>query len=145
MQSENSFDDIFPDGNWIINVLLGQSQANIGGVILPFLRLFWFPDTETKSPGDTHSGFGKEVGRGQGVVPQLGGLDIRFDSGEIDRLSPDGTTVLLFHVLAATNDDGLGAVHFVHSDLANIDQKHLGKATRNGKKLTENKEQEDAQ
>ena len=63
-KSENSFDDIVPDSDWIVNVRLGQIQVNIGRVVLPFLGLVWFLDTESGPPGYTNDGVGKEVGRG---------------------------------------------------------------------------------
>ena len=63
-KSENCLDDIVPDSERIVNILLGQSQANVGRVILPFLRLLWFPDAETEPPGYTHNRVGQEIGRG---------------------------------------------------------------------------------
>jgi hypothetical protein len=63
-KSENSSDYIFPDSNGIVNVLLGQSQANVGRMILPLLRLFWVPDTEPEPPSNTHNRVGEEVGWG---------------------------------------------------------------------------------
>ena len=122
MQSEHSFYDIIPDSEWIVNVLLGQIQANVGRVILPFLRLLWIPDTETEPPGDSKSGVGKKVGRGQGVVLQLGGLDLRVDGGKVGRLSSNGAAILLFYGIAATKYNGLGTLQFVHSDLVRLVQ-----------------------
>jgi hypothetical protein len=135
-KSENSFDDIVPDSKGAINVLLGQSQGNVGRVILPFLRLLWVPDTKTESPGNTYNGVGKEVGRGEGVALQLGRLDLRVDGSKSGRLASNDTTVLLLHGVAATKDNGLDALQFVHGDLVQLCQKILpGKAARNGRNL----------
>ena len=62
-KSENNFDDIIPDSNWIVNVLLRQIQMNVGRVILPFFRLIGVPDTKTEPPGDANIGVGEQVGR----------------------------------------------------------------------------------
>ena len=72
-KSEHSFKDIVPYGKWLVNVLLGQIQANVGKVVLPLLRLLRVPNTETEPPGNTHKGFGKEVG----VALQFDRLDLR--------------------------------------------------------------------
>lgn len=60
-KSENSLDDVLPDSRGIVNVLLGQGQGNVGGVILPFLRLLGIPDTETEPPRNAKEGVGNEV------------------------------------------------------------------------------------
>ena len=76
---------------------------------------------------------------------QLGGLDFRVDGGEASRLSSNGTTVLLLHGVATTKDDGLSALQFAHGDLVQLGQKYRSEKPQGTEKLTENKEQEDAQ
>jgi len=144
--SKNSFDDVVPDSKRIVNVLLGQIQANVGRVILPFLRLFWVPDTETEPPGNTHNGVGKEVGRGKWVELPFGRLDLRHDGSEVGRLPSNDTAVLLLYGVAATKDDGLSAFQFVHGYLVQLGQQYCsGEPQGERKRLTENREQEEAQ
>ena len=76
---------------------------------------------------------------------QLGGLDLRVDGSKGIHLSSNCTTVLLLHGVATTKDDGLSALQFAHGDLVQLGQEYRLEKLRGTEKLTENKEQEDAQ
>ena len=113
-------------------------------MILPFLRLLCIPNTESKPPGDADDGVGKQVGRGKRVTRQLGRLDLGLNGREIARLPPNSTAILLIHSVASAKDNGLSALELIHGHLFVPIQDAAQEMGSIGK-LTENKEQEDAQ
>ena len=119
---EESFNGIIPDSVWVVDVLFGQIKTNIGRVILPFLGFFWVPNAESEPPCDTDDGVSNQVGRSKRVARQLGRLDLRVDGRKIARLPPNGTAVLLFHSVATTKDNGLGALELAHHHLIRFDR-----------------------
>ena len=144
---ENGLDGIVPYSVWIVDVLFGQSKANVCRMILPFLGLRWVPNPEPEPPGHTDDGIGEQVRRSERVTGQLGRLDLRVDGREIARLSSDGTAVLLLHGVPSTKNDGFGALELAHGHLCSSSRiQHVARGTGSStNELTENKEQEDAQ